>query len=39
LDLLKPEVISLELFNKELYKQDALLVARNGYQKMKALIQ
>lgn len=38
LDLLKPEVISLELFNKELYKQDALLVARNGYQKMKALI-
>ncbi len=39
LDLLKPEVISLELFNKELYKQDALVVARNGYQKMKALIQ
>ncbi len=38
LNLLKPEVISLELFNKELYKQDALLVARNGYQKMKALI-
>ncbi|MFD3394305.1 sugar phosphate isomerase/epimerase family protein [Aquirufa sp. OSTEICH-129V] len=38
LDLLKPVVISLELFNKELYKQDALLVARNGYQKMKALI-
>ncbi len=38
LDTLKPEVISLELFNKELYKQDALLVARNGYQKMKALI-
>jgi 2-keto-myo-inositol isomerase len=38
LDLLKPEVISLELFNKELYKQDAMLVARNGYQKMKALI-
>ncbi len=38
LDLLKPEVISLELFNKELYKQDALVVARNGYQKMKALI-
>jgi sugar phosphate isomerase/epimerase len=38
LNLLKPEVISLELFNKELYKQDALVVARNGYQKMKALI-
>lgn len=38
LNLLQPEVISLELFNKELYKQDALLVARNGFAKMKALI-
>jgi 2-keto-myo-inositol isomerase len=38
LDILKPEVISLELFNKELYKQDPLLVAKNGLAKMKKLM-
>ncbi len=33
----KPLVISLELFNKELYAKDALVVAKEGYAKMKAL--
>lgn len=33
----RPLVISLELFNKELYAKDALLVAKDGYAKMKAL--
>lgn len=33
----KPLVISLELFNKELYAKDALVVAKEGYVKMKAL--
>jgi sugar phosphate isomerase/epimerase len=33
----KPLVISLELFNKELYAKDALLVAKEGYAKMKKL--
>ena len=38
LKTLKPEVISLELFNKELYKQDPLTVAKNGLAKMKRLL-
>jgi 2-keto-myo-inositol isomerase len=38
LKTLKPEVISLELFNKELYKQDALTVAKNGLAKMKRIL-
>lgn len=31
------KVISLELFNRDYWKQDALLVAKTGLQKMKAL--
>ncbi|WP_395783274.1 sugar phosphate isomerase/epimerase family protein [Aquirufa sp.] len=38
LNLLKPEVISLELFNKELYKQDPLTVAKIGFDKMAKLV-
>lgn len=38
LNALKPEVISLELFNKELYKQDPLTVAKNGLEKMKRIL-
>ncbi len=38
LNILKPEVISLELFNKELYKQDPLTVAKNGLAKMKRIL-
>jgi len=38
LNILKPEVISLELFNKELYKQDPLIVAKNGLAKMKRIL-
>ena len=38
LNTLKPEVISLELFNKELYKQDPLTVAKNGLEKMKRIL-
>ena len=30
--------LSLELFNRELYKQDALVVAKTGLQKMKAAV-
>ncbi|MDB5155702.1 MAG: sugar phosphate isomerase/epimerase [Mucilaginibacter sp.] len=33
----KPVVISLEVFNESYYKQDALLVAKTGLDKMKAL--
>lgn len=32
-------VLSLELFNPEYYKQDALTVARTGLQKMKTVVQ
>lgn len=32
-------VLSLELFNPEYYKQDALVVAKTGLQKMKAVVQ
>jgi sugar phosphate isomerase/epimerase len=39
--LLKPSsqqvILSLELFNKTLYQQDALLVAKTGLAKLKAL--
>ena len=38
LNTLKPEVISLELFNKELYKQEPLTVAKNGLEKMKRIL-
>ncbi len=38
LQILKPEVISLELFNKELYQQDPLSVAKNGLAKMKRIL-
>jgi sugar phosphate isomerase/epimerase len=38
LKALQPEVISLELFNKTLYTQDPLTVAKNGLAKMKQLI-
>jgi sugar phosphate isomerase/epimerase len=34
----RPLVISLELFNKNYYAQDAQLVANTGYQKMKQLV-
>lgn len=33
----KPLIISLELFNKELYAKDALQVAKDGYTKMQKL--
>jgi len=33
----KPLIISLELFNKELYAKDALVVAKDGFAKMKNL--
>ena len=33
-----PKVLSLELFNKSYWQQDALLVAKTGLQKMKALV-
>lgn len=33
----KPVILSLELFNKTLYQQDALLVAKTGLAKLKAL--
>jgi sugar phosphate isomerase/epimerase len=32
------KVLSLELFNKTYWKQDALLVAKTGLQKMKQLV-
>ena len=32
-------VLSLELFNPEYYKRDALEVARTGLEKMKAVVQ
>jgi sugar phosphate isomerase/epimerase len=32
------KVMSLELFNREYWKQDALLVAKTGLQKMRALV-
>ncbi|HEY4308656.1 MAG TPA: sugar phosphate isomerase/epimerase family protein [Pirellulales bacterium] len=32
-------VLSLELFNREYWNQDALLVARTGYDKMRAAVQ
>jgi 2-keto-myo-inositol isomerase len=32
-------MLSLELFNREYWRQDALTVARRGFEKMKALIQ
>lgn len=38
LQILKPEVISLELFNKNLYAQDPLTVAKNGLAKMKRIL-
>ena len=34
-----PKVLSLELFNKEYWKQDALEVAKQGLAKMKAMVQ
>jgi len=33
----KPVVLSLEVFNESYYKQDALLVAKTGLAKMKAI--
>ncbi len=33
----KPIVLSLEVFNKSYYQQDALLVAKTGLAKMKAI--
>jgi sugar phosphate isomerase/epimerase len=33
----QPVILSLELFNKTLYQQDALLVAKTGLAKLKAL--
>jgi len=35
----KPLVLSTEVFNKEYYKQDALLVAKTAFGKMKAITQ
>ncbi len=35
----KPVVLSLEVFNESYYKQDALLVAKTGLAKMKAITQ
>ncbi|TBH76137.1 TIM barrel protein [Aquirufa nivalisilvae] len=34
----QPVVLSLELFNKQLYTQDPLLVAKTGLEKMKAVV-
>jgi len=34
----KPVILSLELFNKELWAQDPLMVAKTGLEKMKSLI-
>jgi hypothetical protein len=31
-------MLSLELFNREYWKQDPTLVARNGIEKMRALV-
>jgi hypothetical protein len=31
-------MLSLELFNRELWKQDPLVVARTGLEKIKALV-
>jgi hypothetical protein len=33
----KPIILSLELFNQNYYKQDALAVAQTGLAKMKAV--
>jgi hypothetical protein len=33
----QPVILSLELFNKTLYQQDALLVAKTGLAKLKGL--
>jgi hypothetical protein len=33
----KPIIISLEVFNESYYRQDALLVAKTGLAKMKAV--
>lgn len=38
LQVLKPKILSLELFNKELYKLDPLVVAQTGLKKMKAIV-
>lgn len=38
LKVLKPKVISLELFNRDLYKLDPLLVAKTGLAKMKDIV-
>jgi sugar phosphate isomerase/epimerase len=38
LKTLQPEVISLELFNKTLYTQDPLTVAKNGLAKMQRIL-
>jgi len=35
----KPVVLSLEVFNESYYKQDALLVAKTGLAKMRAVTQ
>jgi hypothetical protein len=32
------KVLSLELFNREYWKQDPLLVAKTGLQKLRALV-
>jgi sugar phosphate isomerase/epimerase len=32
------KIISLELFNRDYWKQDPLLVAKTGLQKMRALV-
>jgi hypothetical protein len=32
------KVLSLELFNRELWKQDPLVVAKTGLKKMRALV-
>jgi sugar phosphate isomerase/epimerase len=34
----KPVILSLELFNKELWAQDPLKVAKKGLEKMKRMI-
>lgn len=38
LKVLKPKIISLELFNRDLYKLDPLLVASTGLTKMKEIV-
>lgn len=38
LQALQPEVVSLELFNKTLYSQDPLSVAKNGLAKMRRIL-